>query len=245
MKKIIKKGSYLIILSTLLLSCATEREATSVTNPTVNYAAMYPAGTVFCNNVVTAVVDVTNPITGKTWMDRNLGASRVATSSTDELAYGDLYQWGRRADGHQCRNSPTISVLSSSDVPNHAFFISILGEPYDWRRPQNINLWQGVNGVNNPCPNGYRLPTLEEANQEKASWNSNNEGSAFSSKLKLPAAGLRYPSGGIFYEGKSVYSWTSSVTGSNAYTLDHNAQFIPIIPGFSRGTGATVRCIKN
>jgi hypothetical protein len=35
------------------------------------------------------VVDVTNPATGRTWMDRNLGASRAATSSTDEQAYGD------------------------------------------------------------------------------------------------------------------------------------------------------------
>ncbi|MFZ1451482.1 MAG: hypothetical protein WAT20_02205, partial [Ferruginibacter sp.] len=51
--------------------------------------------------------DVFNPITGKIWMDRNLGASRVATSSTDDLAYGDLYQWGRLTDGHQNRTSGT------------------------------------------------------------------------------------------------------------------------------------------
>ncbi|WP_372934176.1 hypothetical protein, partial [Mariniphaga sediminis] len=42
--------------------------------------------------------NVTNATTGKTWMDRNLGASQVATSSTDIAAYGDLYQWGRAAD---------------------------------------------------------------------------------------------------------------------------------------------------
>ncbi|PKG42563.1 hypothetical protein, partial [Psychroflexus sp. MES1-P1E] len=35
--------------------------------------------------------DVTNPITGEIWMDRNLGASQVATSSIDAAAYGDLY----------------------------------------------------------------------------------------------------------------------------------------------------------
>jgi hypothetical protein len=38
-------------------------------------------------------------------MDRNLGASQVATSSTDPASYGDLYQWGRPADGHQIRTS--------------------------------------------------------------------------------------------------------------------------------------------
>jgi hypothetical protein len=62
----------------------------------------YPAGTVNCNGNATIVNDVTNPTTGKTWMDRNLGASQVANSSTDAASYGDLYQWGRRADGHQC-----------------------------------------------------------------------------------------------------------------------------------------------
>ena len=114
----------------------------------------YPAGSVFCTSGPTAIVDVTNPTTGKTWMDRNLGASQAATSSTDDAAYGDLYQWGRRADGHQCRTSPTTATLSSIDQPAHGNFITIGSTPYDWLSPQNVNLWQGVNGVNNPCPSG-------------------------------------------------------------------------------------------
>ena len=65
----------------------------------------------------TKVVDVYSPKTGKTWMDRNLGASRAATSSKDSEAYGDLYQWGRAADGHQKRNSATTRKLSSTDTP--------------------------------------------------------------------------------------------------------------------------------
>ena len=39
------------------------------------------------------------------WLDRNLGALQVCTSSTDEKCYGDLFQWGRGDDGHQDRNS--------------------------------------------------------------------------------------------------------------------------------------------
>ncbi len=41
---------------------------------------------------------------------------------------------------------------------------------YDWRSPQNDNLWQGVNGINNPCPSGYRLPTEAELEAERLSW---------------------------------------------------------------------------
>ena len=66
----------------------------------------------------TEIVDVTNPITGRTWMDRNLGATRAATSPTDEEAYGSFFQWGRFADGHQRRSHvQTTSVLSSTDNP--------------------------------------------------------------------------------------------------------------------------------
>ena len=50
---------------------------------------------------------VVNPVTGKVWLDRNLGSTQVATSSTDAASYGDLYQWGRAADGHQVRTSAT------------------------------------------------------------------------------------------------------------------------------------------
>ena len=88
--------------------------------------SFYPPGTVHCNlQNITAVVEVTNPITGRTWMDRNLGAERAATSSTDALAFGDLYQWGRGADGHQCRNSGTISTISVLDQPGHDDFILV------------------------------------------------------------------------------------------------------------------------
>lgn len=54
---------------------------------------------------------------GKVWMDRNLGASRVATSSTDSVGFGDLYQWGRAKDGHQLRTSATTPTLASVDKP--------------------------------------------------------------------------------------------------------------------------------
>jgi serine/threonine protein kinase len=76
----------------------------------------------------TAVVNVTNPATGRVWMDRNLGASRAATSSTDAQAYGDLYQWGRAADGHQKRTSATTTTLSSGDQPGHGSFILYISE---------------------------------------------------------------------------------------------------------------------
>ena len=73
-----------------------------VTGPLSNNIPVKVFGTASENGTVTST-------TGQVWMDRNLGASRVATSSTDSAAYGDLYQWGRGTDGHEKRTSSTTS----------------------------------------------------------------------------------------------------------------------------------------
>jgi uncharacterized protein (TIGR02145 family) len=204
----------------------------------------YPAGTVHCAGATT-VVDVTNPTTGRIWMDRNLGATQVATSSTDVNSYGDLYQWGRRADGHQCRTSPTTATLSSVDQPAHGDFIIGAIAPYDWRSPQNSNLWQGVNGVNNPCPSGYRIPTETEMNAELASWTQNNSVGAFASPLKLPVGGYRRASDNSFlYVGTTGVYWSSTVSGSYSRILHFNSTNPAMLTG-GRGDGGSVRCLKD
>ena len=181
-------------------------------------------------------------------MDRNLGASQVATSSIDADSYGDLYQWGRAADGHQCRTSMTTSTLSSSDTPGHGDFITTSSSPHDWRNPQNDNLWQGVNGTNNPCPSGYRLPTDAEWDAERMSWNSNDAAGAFASPLKLPLAGRRnnrngslLDVGGKFYGMSSTVSSTSSTRARVIYVVSTSA----IMSERDRSYGYSVRCIKD
>ena len=203
----------------------------------------FPAGTVNCASGPTTIVEVTNPTTGRIWMDRNLGASQVATSSTDAASYGDLYQWGRRADGHQCRTSSATTTLSSVDQPTNGNFILAPISLYDWRSPQNSNLWQGVNGVNNPCPSGYRLPTATEADAEEASWSSSNAAGAFASPLKLPIAGSRSYSDGSFISTNGDY-WTSTITNASAVSFNFGSSFSNLLIGF-RAYGSSVRCIKN
>ena len=210
-----------------------------------NPGGNYPPGTVHCTGTPTAVVDVLNPITGKTWMDRDLGASQAATSSTDANSFGDLYQWGRGADGHQCRTSPTTTTLSSTDQPGQGSFILVPISPNDWRSPQNINLWQGVNGVNNPCPTGYRLPTETELNAERISWSSNNSAGAFASPLKIPLAGFRsFGNGSIDLVDTHARYWSSTVasTGSRSLAFTSSTASMGTL---SRAGGYSVRCIKD
>jgi uncharacterized protein (TIGR02145 family) len=197
-------------------------------------------------DTTTAVVTVLSA--GQVWMDRNLGASRVAASSTDSEAYGDLYQWGRGADGHEKRTSGTTTTTSSSDTPGHGNFIYTDWVTDDWRVPSNNNLWQGVSGINNPCPAGFRLPTETEFTTEMASWASNDPAGAFASPLKLVLAGFRGGNKGIIHSSGEGY-YQSSVAGDDSTTAKlyfsiHGVGHASIYYG-QRSGGASVRCIMD
>lgn len=182
---------------------------------------------------------------GKIWLDRNLGAKQVAASSTDYLAYGDLFQWGRSADGHQIRSSNATSTISSSDNSGHDNFILGTSSPFDWRSPQNNNLWQDEVSINNPCPSGFRLPTETEWLAEKASWSFSNSFGAFTSPLKLTLAGYRLNNNGDLSGVDSYGIYWSNVIGN---TLSRSFIFTNIAANMSanyRAYGFSVRCTAN
>jgi uncharacterized protein (TIGR02145 family) len=183
-------------------------------------------------------------------MDRNLGARQVASTSTDADSYGDFYQWGRGADGHQIRTSATTSTLSSSDVPVNGSFILVsnlygAAATGDWLSPQNNNLWQGVSGTNNPCPAGFRIPTNPEWIAETNSWSSKNPAGAFASPLKLPVAGARNNGGTFNNVGTAGNYWSSTINStSSLYMWFQTGGFNSSDPLF-RVWGISVRCIKD
>lgn len=189
---------------------------------------------------------------GKIWMDRNLGASQVATSSTDSAATGDLYQWGRGTDGHEKLSSSTTTTNSTSDVPGHGDFItedSIIG---DWRVPPNNSLWQGISGINNPCPEGFRIPTDTEWETEVSSWTTIDSAGAFRSPLKLVEAGFRFSKDGLLYPNYYGFYWSSTVSylagspdnGSFARHLNFGS-YNAVIASKLRANAMSVRCIQN
>lgn len=184
--------------------------------------------------------------TGRIWLDRNLGASSVATSITDSRAFGYLYQWGRKSDGHQLKDSQLTSTLSSSASSTGSAFILSPSNNGDWLVSQDDNLWNVSTGINNVCPTGFRLPTKEEWITEIASWNSKG---GFDSPLKLPLAGYRGSiKGEITDEGNSAFYWSStpSTFGKTAYGIGFTINDQNGAVGFTvRAKGASVRCIKN
>jgi uncharacterized protein (TIGR02145 family) len=200
----------------------------------------------------TSIIEVTSA-TGRIWMDRNLGAARVATSSADVDSYGDLYQWGRAGEGHQCRNS-TITLIGEPQANTPAplegnFWDGQFIQNYaDWLTPLDNDLWQEISDVNNPCPTNYRVPTATELNQEMDSWGSSNIAGAFSSALKLPAGGYRNSNNGDVNQdgGTHGYYWSSGNSGAG--NGGRGIAFAAAGAGpqnYNKATGHSVRCIKN
>jgi hypothetical protein len=149
------------------------------------------------------------------------------TSTTSPFAYADMDQPGNKF------------IIIASSGPDT--------EVYDWRKPQNNLLWQGVNGTNNPCPSGWRIATKAEWDAE----NLQNSNDAFT-KLKLTLTGNRdvgWGDGTIYFFDAGYY-WTSTL--GDGYVTTNTSSFwacftVDSYTSFSvaRGSAYAVRCIKE
>ena len=198
----------------------------------------------------------------KVWLDRNLGASQVCTGFNDTACYGDYYQWGRNADGHENNESNATATLATQIDPVQdavkGKFIKNGSSPYDWTTASlddNGSIrsakWSKTDGTS-VCPAGYRVPTLDELKAETTeatdvagSTKVTNRATAFTNFLKLPSAGGRNDgSGSLYGQGSWGGVWASSVGGSGA-------RYVVFFSGVA-GLGSTgrvgarsVRCLRD
>ncbi|MEP7376045.1 MAG: FISUMP domain-containing protein [Chitinophagaceae bacterium] len=216
---------------------------------------------------------ITSPTTGRKWLDRNVGASRAATSSNDELAYGDLFQWGRPTDGHQLITwtSSTVgtpvngitTTLATSDVPGHANFI--LGDVNaafpDWRNDNNNLRWN--TNPRGPCPSGWHVSTKNEMAAEVSNTSTGgtapsggitNSNTAYN-LLKLTLSGARRGNSSSSNAGQITnqtgrgYFWTSisavGTFGNSGVALFIDPSTTRISDGFNQDWAMPIRCIKD
>jgi len=191
---------------------------------------------------------VTSPYTGKVWLDRNLGAAEVCTSSTDTACYGDYYQWGRNSDGHQDSTSSTTMILATNVNSVGSSFIISDSSPYDWTTADSDGSlrsanWSKTDG-SSVCPVGFRVPTFEELKAETL-----YRDFSYPNTLKLPAIPGRYGGTGTVGndDGLLVYVWTSTVDGSKSKRIlifgDVPPTYFPLYG--NRSNGLPVRCIRD
>ena len=183
---------------------------------------------------------------GKTWVKANLGALRVAESSTDTDSYGWYYNWGKPTDGHQFSNSPRNATKFDSDTPTPGIFTCCNNNIIYWQNDnyRNDNLWSGVSGINNPCPSGWRLPTKNEwQTLLSTSPTITNKGSAFSNPIKLPEQmGRDRGTGEIKLNNTNNIYWSGDALNPR-WAWHHNSGIAS--DAFWPTYGAAVRCVQN
>lgn len=126
---------------------------------------------------------------GKVFMDRNLGAIGTTVGGTD--AYGMYYQWGRKDlffGGTTTETSATaFAEATKNTIVNSAYttlswvqatgaalsttsyaashpmtFISMqVGSAYDWLAKPKKTMWASDKNLNDPCPQGYKVPDID------------------------------------------------------------------------------------
>lgn len=190
--------------------------------------------------------------TGKIWLDRNLGATQIATSIYDQSAIGFYYQWGRNSDGHELPGSAVYSgvatTVNSTGQPWQGKFINPTGytSNLNWYNTDDDTLWNSTNGgINNPCPTGFRVPSYTEWTNEIKYFTEPGMGGGYE-KFKLVNAMLKNFSG--------VYNQSNTVrysTGTLAITSSNFNHKYPVFSPVSTRSGSTVtssalpvRCIN-
>jgi len=197
---------------------------------------------------------------GKIWLQQNLGSPQVAMAVWDEASFGDYFQWGRWDDGHQVRNSPTITGGPSLSNPSNI----TPGNPNMIVGQTAGTMWWGTGGLStdtwsgssasstngkDPCVAlgaGWRSPTAADWQNLKNYDDLDGALAAYMSNLKLPAGGFRSGNGGFIYANGESYYWSATAAGSNAIGLFiSDNTYLATLQASYRGEGFNCRCVKD
>ena len=191
---------------------------------------------------------VTSPYTGKVWLDRNIGASRVCTTISDTQCYGDYYQWGRDRDGHEESNS-TLTTTQADDVNSAGD--KFIYNSFDWASVDTngsirASKWAKIDG-SSVCPPGYRVPTIDEFRAETVDQNMTTNIDAFNSFLKIATSGFRHQyNGEITGVGTRSDFWTTSLNGGSIEAGQLYVKDDGYITNYAyRAYGQSIRCIDG
>jgi uncharacterized protein (TIGR02145 family) len=193
-------------------------------------------------------------------MCHNLGANEAADPFKPSAEiHGAMYKWGT--------GEVALSAAENLDPANNS------GGTTWWAGkggtvPTTSDDWDMTNA--NPCPPGWKVPsnadwenvlssnTLYRTNDGGSSWVAGTQSSGWTNSatnystglkigdaLVLPAAGLRYDSGGsLSYRGSDGYYWSSTASGSNGRSMYFHG-IGHVLTNGTRSYGCSVRCLSE
>lgn len=221
-------------------------------------------------------------VDGKVWAPVNAGYDSKHT-------FGLLYQWGRKygvsyssqwnnADGKTIHNAEVMNMnllpitkgILASDEKNYILYQFDNGgtDRTDWLLNQDDTRWAAGSDNHNPCPAGWRVPTVQEwrallvatagkspytipsltANETQKGLYFSGSGANGNGSVWIPAAGNRHNNGLSSGRNTSMSYWTSSTKNSNACHSFINSTDLYVDPdqcSAVRGPSFPVRCIKE
>ena len=217
---------------------------------------------------------LTKGIDGKIWLNHNLGAeytdannprgnfdpAKKPDSREDYLAFGSFFQWQRIADGHELmswtsQSSGTASLTTNTQASSWTNagtnkFITTSATNEFWvvnalATAGPYNLWQ-AGGSNNPCPDGFHVPTKNEFQNWINRLGSPTGDGAFED-LHLTSTSHRHSSIGNFgYTPRTHYSISErDATGSVPALYMRGNDQLNTNYSYGNALGMSVRCIQN
>lgn len=216
---------------------------------------------------ITAADKAFRPVLVKTvwWAPINVGQTKISVVNDPSDAAGNLFQWGRKQA--LTWDSPKVPGPVDSAAAAGTDFITNSASPYDWLKEQNNGLWNSGTAVapkkttNDPCPAGWRVPSVAEWNSivgdgtPAHEWQAATTPSATQNglltvtgeagaKLFFPAAGLRNHDGSVLYQGAGGYCWASAESGTAASSVGFSSA--PVSASYRyRAYGMSVRCVQG
>jgi uncharacterized protein (TIGR02145 family) len=190
------------------------------------------------------VVVNTSASTTLTFMAHNLGADNSLNQDTPvQGIHGNYYQWG----------ISTIVADASTSSGAISGWITTAAANGAWA--------DGSKTANDPCPTGYRVPTIaqwflvDSYNAQTTTGSFSNSETNFgaarhfgagANKLTLPAAGYRTNSnGGLTNRGNVGLYWSSTENGTTANALYFDSSPANADSNFNRTFGFSVRCVSE
>jgi uncharacterized protein (TIGR02145 family) len=195
---------------------------------------------------------------GDIWLDRNLGATKAcykprgdfpddqAYIESQQECFGDLYQWGRAADGHEKRNSKYYNASATHYLQQPPFFFKgryngdwITQEKYVEERAAYYGYTEG--GI---CPEGFHVPSLADAKAATKDMAIEEILSTF----KLGFQGTRTDNNNLWWMGQKGGFWTTTAGAAGiphtVKSFEYEGTHVSYLNGY-RAYGRAIRCMKT